>query len=134
QAEVNRELTSYLPNRTNNVLSQYTSNSLYPSVAAPEYNQFGGSVATGFQVTMTNPSGGTVYYTTDGTDPRVAFTGAVGASAQVYNPSGPPALGASDEVQARVPRNGPRSPPTDAPSLVGPPPARRGHAGLSHPA
>jgi hypothetical protein len=38
---------------------------------APEFNQFGGTVNAGFGLTMTNVSGGTVYYTLDGTDPRL---------------------------------------------------------------
>ncbi len=56
--------------------------SLYPSTAAnpPDFNQHGGNVASGFNLTMTvaSPStGGTIYFTTNGTDPRVPGTGVV---------------------------------------------------------
>ncbi|MGI8601958.1 MAG: lamin tail domain-containing protein [Verrucomicrobiales bacterium] len=45
---------------------------LYPSTEAPIFNQHGGNVPTGFQVTLSHPPGssGTIYYTTDGSDPR----------------------------------------------------------------
>ena len=40
---------------------------LYPSVAAPEFNQFGGILPPGFQLTISGL--GTIYYSLDGTDP-----------------------------------------------------------------
>jgi len=42
----------------------------------PVFNQDGGPVQTGFQLTMSNPPGaaGSIYYTLDGTDPRLATT------------------------------------------------------------
>ncbi len=55
--------------RTDYVLSQLQSASLYPSIAAPEFSQFGGEVDSGFPLTISATSG-TIYYTTDGTDPR----------------------------------------------------------------
>ena len=39
--------------------------------APPAFNQDGGRIDPGFDLTMTAAGGGTVYYTTDGTDPRV---------------------------------------------------------------
>lgn len=43
------------------------------------FNQDGGEVNSGFSLTMTKPAGktGTIYYTTNGTDPRVPYTGAI---------------------------------------------------------
>lgn len=40
----------------------------------PNYNQAGGPVSAGTMLTMSNPNGGggTIYYTTDGTDPRIS--------------------------------------------------------------
>ncbi|MGH1362711.1 MAG: lamin tail domain-containing protein [Calditrichia bacterium] len=57
----------------------------YPDIDPPTFNQRGGDVNHGFDLTLTNPNGsGTVYYTTDGTDPR-ASNGVVSASAVVYS-------------------------------------------------
>ena len=64
------------PNRTD-----FADNGLWPSVPAPTLSQFGGTVSAGSQVTFT--SGGTIYFTLDGTDPR-AVGGAVASTAQQY--------------------------------------------------
>ena len=61
----------------------------------PEFNQFGGEVANGFQLTMTEPNGwgGTgIYYTLDGRDPRVSRNSEVtivdeGAACEVLVPT-----------------------------------------------
>jgi len=55
--------------RTAIVLSQLKSAGLYPSVAAPEFSQFGGTIESGFTLRIT-ASAGAIYYTTDGSDPR----------------------------------------------------------------
>ena len=47
---------------------------MYPNVVAPTFNQHGGQVVTGFQLTMTAPAG-TIYYTLDGSDPRTSGGG-----------------------------------------------------------
>lgn len=45
----------------------------YPDVDPPVFNIRGGSVSDNFQMTLSNPnSSGTVYYTLDGSDPRVS--------------------------------------------------------------
>ncbi len=43
------------------------------------FNKDGGEVNSGFSLTMAKPAGktGTIYYTTNGTDPRVPYTGAI---------------------------------------------------------
>ncbi len=65
-------VNTYFPMRTDEVLGQFRNKGWYPKVAAPVYNQNGGHVASGFNVTMSNPNGaGTIYYTTDGSDPRL---------------------------------------------------------------
>ena len=60
--------------RFNTFLTQAKTKYLYPSVDPPVFNQRGGSVAAGFQATLSNPNAGsgTIYYTTDGSDPRPA--------------------------------------------------------------
>src|SRR6185312_13429472 len=42
----------------------------YPSFDPPSLSQYGGSVTNGYQLTINAP-GGTVYYTLDGSDPRL---------------------------------------------------------------
>ena len=98
--EKNRLLTQYFPVRTTNLLSQLRAAGLYPANAvAPTFNQHGGRVARGFNLTMTAPAG-TIYYTTNGSDPRVIYTGAFSASAQVY--SGPVVLNSAVTIRTRT--------------------------------
>ena len=67
--------SDYFPVRTGNVISEFENYSptLYPaSTLAPEFSPLptGGDLTT--PLTLTDPSGvGTIYYTTDGSDPRV---------------------------------------------------------------
>jgi len=57
----------------------------YPAINPPNFSQRGGSVPAGFSVSLSNPNGsGTIYYTTDGSDPR-ASGGGISGSAQVYS-------------------------------------------------
>ncbi|MEN8774079.1 MAG: lamin tail domain-containing protein, partial [Akkermansiaceae bacterium] len=56
---------TYLQQRPNVFISQLRARNLYPSVDAPTYSQDGNSL------TMGNPNGGgTIFYTTDGSDPQ----------------------------------------------------------------
>jgi hypothetical protein len=94
---------NYFPNRTAKVLSQYKSLGLFPSIAAPLFNQNGGIVPSGFSLTMTNPNaGGKIYYTTNGTDPRQYGSGAVLLGALAYTNGLPVVLNGSMVVKARV--------------------------------
>jgi hypothetical protein len=108
-AESNRIVGEYLPRRTATVLSQLRAAGLYPNLDAPEYRQntvagpiVGSSqVGAGFVVVLSNPSGaGTIYYTTNGADPRVYYSGAVSSSALAYTQQ--LTLGATTTLQARV--------------------------------
>lgn len=100
QTEVNFQKNTYIPGRTATVLGQLQSQSLYPSVTAPTFNQHGGDVASGFQLTMSAPTG-TIYYTLDGTDPRDSG-GTISATAIVYTPGSPVSLTTSVLAKARV--------------------------------
>ena len=83
------------------------SNALYGVFAssnAPAFNQHGGRVGSGFALTMSNPLGGPIYYTLNGDDPRVPFSGAVSNSAVTY--SGPVTLNQTVVVKARSLLNG----------------------------
>ncbi|HUR45081.1 MAG TPA: CotH kinase family protein, partial [Candidatus Saccharimonadales bacterium] len=64
----------------------------------PSFNQNGGSVPDGFQVVILG-TGGTIYYTIDGSDPRAAG-GAVSSSAQAYDL--PITITGPTTVQARI--------------------------------
>ncbi|MCY2952158.1 MAG: lamin tail domain-containing protein [Planctomycetota bacterium] len=98
--EINRILTSYIPQRSGIVLSQLKANNLYPTLQAPKYNQNGGVIPSGFTLTITNPnSSSTLYYTTDGSDPRLPG-GAIAPGANTYSASIP--ITATTRVQARV--------------------------------
>ena len=98
--EQNRVLTQFFPQRSGIVMQQLHNANLYPAVAAPEFNQHGGSVPPGFELTMTAPAG-TIYFTTDGSDPRVPVSGAVSPSATAYT-TPVPLPGGVTEVKARA--------------------------------
>lgn len=66
----NGAINSILPGRTASALNQFRSAGFYPSIDAPEYSQHGGSVPSGYQLTMSG-GGGMIFYTTDGSDPRL---------------------------------------------------------------
>lgn len=107
--EMDRIVNSYFVNRPGIVMSQLTTAGLYPLVAAPEYRQTttagtiigSGSVAAGSVVAMNNPGGaGTIYYTTNGSDPRVYYSGTIAASALTY--STPLTLNSTVTLKSRV--------------------------------
>lgn len=55
----------------------------YPSIDPPTFNQRGGVVESGFELTMTATEG-QVFYTVDGSDPRQSQSGTVSPNALVY--------------------------------------------------
>jgi hypothetical protein len=63
---------TWFNNRSTQFLSEARTRGFYPTIEPPTFNQRGGTVAPGFNVVLTNPNtaGGTIYYTTDGSDPR----------------------------------------------------------------
>lgn len=95
---VNNVLNNYLPQRSGVVLNQLRTAGLYPAVTAPAFNQHGGNITNGFLLTMSAPAG-IIYYTLDGTDPRLTG-GAVSPGARTY--TGLVALTESIGVKARV--------------------------------
>jgi hypothetical protein len=107
-AESNRIVNSYLPNRNATVLSQFRRDGLYPNLDAPEFRQNnlvgpiigGGAVGAGYVVAMRNPGAGTIYFTTNGADPRVYYSGVIEPAAQTY--STPLTLNGTVTIKARV--------------------------------
>jgi hypothetical protein len=81
--ERNWALNTLLSQRSAIVLQQLRDVGLYPNVVAPAFSQHGGSVPAGFLLSMAVPSG-VIYFTTDGSDPRVPISGAVSPNAIAY--------------------------------------------------
>jgi len=77
QAEVDRLVNQYFSGRTETVLEQLKDRGWYPAVEAPVYlinasKQHGGLAQAGDLLSIDNPNGsGTVFYTLDGSDPRL---------------------------------------------------------------
>lgn len=115
--ERQRLLLQYFPQRTSHVLDQLRSRGLYPLIDAPDFNQHGGDFFPGFDLEM-SASRGTVYYTDDGSDPRLPG-GALAPGAQIY--SGPIAMAASAHVAARARDGAEWSALTEADFLVATP-------------
>lgn len=76
EAAINFVKTSILPSRTATVLSQLRTDNLYPNLSAPSFldtagsPNYGGSFPAGTTVRLSVTTG-TLYYTKDGTDPRL---------------------------------------------------------------
>jgi len=78
EGALRNEIDWFFPNRSETIVSQLkntrlrsgASAPLYPSVSAPSFNHLGGPVPKDYPLTMSGV--GTVYYTLDGTDPRLA--------------------------------------------------------------
>jgi hypothetical protein len=88
-----------LPARTTNLFNQVRARGWYPTVDAPQLNQFGGTVTNGFQLTFSNATG-VVYYTLDGSDPRLSG-GAISSGAIAWNGQ-PVVLQTNTQVRVRV--------------------------------
>src|SRR5690606_7351420 len=63
-------------------------------------SQYGGTVAAGFELAMNSPSGGTIWYTTNGEDPRLLGGGINMAAASAY--TDPVAIEQSLTIKART--------------------------------
>ena len=86
----------WLPRRSAILLQQLRSAGLYPDVQAPVLDQHGGVIAAGFPLSMQGP--GEIYYTADGSDPRLPG-GAVSPAA--LRLAGPIRLDTPSTIQAR---------------------------------
>jgi hypothetical protein len=106
-------------NRTPTFLTQCRNVSLWPVTQAPAMAPFGGTITPGNTVSLTNPNGtGTLYVTTDGSDPRLVG-GAASPLAQTY--SAPIPVTQPATIKARVLNGAEWSPLTEA-SFAPPPP------------
>ncbi len=64
----------------------FPNKNLWPATVPPTFSQFGGNVAASYPlvITTTAPAGSIIYYTTDGSDPRLPG-GGVSPTAQIYS-------------------------------------------------
>ncbi len=80
--EVNKVLTSYIPKRRDIVIKQLQRNDnlLYPNTLPPVFNINSEMVKAGETIKISNPNtkAGTIFFTTDGSDPRQKGGAAVG--------------------------------------------------------
>ena len=77
----NNLINNHFPGLTNTMISKFRSAGMYPDIMAPVFSQHGGSVSPDTKLTMATDSD-TIYYTTDGTDPRLPG-GAVNPGAKI---------------------------------------------------
>jgi len=80
--EVN-EARNWISNRANTLVAQIRAVGWYPNTNPPTFNRHGGPVAEGFRAVL-SAGAGTIWYTTDGSDPR-AHDGTVSTSAVPFN-------------------------------------------------
>ena len=83
-----------------NPANELESAPLYPAVDAPVFSHPEGASSDPFTLTMQAPSGGTIFYTLDGNDPR-RIGGAVAAGAMEYGEAGV-AMAGYNRVMARA--------------------------------
>lgn len=107
-AACNTVRSGFIPGRTAVLISQLRAKGWYPSFDPPVFSQRGGSVAAGTNVTLTfapgTPAGSTIYYTTDGSDPR-AFGGGIAPGAQTIASGGSIQINTSRAIRTRT-KNG----------------------------
>lgn len=86
----------------NRFLRLARSKGYYPQIDPPQFSQAGGLVASGSELEMSLPPSaqGTVYYTTDGSDPRVRGSSAVAPGAILYR--SPLVLTTTTQIKARL--------------------------------
>jgi hypothetical protein len=63
-------MTSHFPGLTNTMIGRFRSQGMYPDIIAPVFSQHGGSVLPTTPITMSTDAD-TIYYTLDGSDPRL---------------------------------------------------------------
>lgn len=103
----NDDVLAQMEGRAGSVIEIMREMGYYPFIDPPVFNQEDGLVEAGFSLKMSIASSicsdCTIYYTTDGSDPRLPFTGEVIPTAKAY--STPIELEATTVIKARVLNN-----------------------------
>ncbi len=95
-----------LASRSETVLNQYKAAGFYPSLEAPQFNQTGSELVHNSQIHMTTAEG-TIYYTFDGSDPRLVGGGISDTAIALDSLSNQQTLiGSTNEVFVHVPNDG----------------------------
>lgn len=98
----------FFPVRTNSLLGHIAARGWLQSLAAPQFNNYGGEVASGFDVIISKPLGSPgpaeIYYTVDGSDPRLADGSANPLALHAVGPITID-IAASQQIKARI-KNG----------------------------
>jgi hypothetical protein len=99
-------INTLFPTRSAQLLGYLRNRGLYPSFDPPQYNQQGGQIPPGFELRL-SASSGTVFYTLNGSDPRLPG-GDIAPSALTYRAQGrvPIRLITDTLVRSRGCRNG----------------------------
>ncbi|MBX3746548.1 MAG: lamin tail domain-containing protein [Verrucomicrobiae bacterium] len=95
----NRVGTTWIPQRRRHVLDHFHRAGLLASSNAPAFSRHGGHVLAGQTLTLTNLTG-PIYFTLDGSDPRLPFSGDIAPHARLYQE--PIALTESVTLAARA--------------------------------
>ena len=93
-------IQNYFPIRTAIVLQQLKDGGLYPAIDSPTITPASGNIAAAQLITLANPNAtGAIYFTLDGSDPRL-LGGGIAASAKLY--AQPVLLGPLKRIKARI--------------------------------
>mgnify|MGYP003869412161 CR=1 FL=1 len=109
-------INTWVPQRRPAIFSHFPEYGLAAYTNAPVFRQHGGRVPPHYLLSMSTTAG-TIYYTTNGTDPRVPFTGEISPDARLY--TAPLVLTQSLPVRARALAGGQWSALTAADFQVG---------------
>ncbi len=112
--DLDRSITNnWVRNRPGPLRTHLHGQGLFGSSNAPVMSRHGGRVAEGTAIGLTNRNG-QIWYTVNGSDPRVAFSGLVSAQARLYEAANPPVITGPTTLRARSLSGGVWSAVTDA--------------------
>ncbi|MCA9935182.1 MAG: chitobiase/beta-hexosaminidase C-terminal domain-containing protein [Ardenticatenaceae bacterium] len=106
--ERERLMNEYFPQRTAVLLQQYRDANLYPTIDPPLFSQEGGVITTSIDLMLTNPisTSGEIYYTLDGSDPRLPYGGGVAGTAVFGGDFDTVILTHTTQIKARIYNSG----------------------------
>jgi len=85
EGQNNYMVNTFFPARTQIVINQMRSVNMFPDMALISFNRHGGEITPGFELLMSQSNGtpGTIYYTLDGSDPRLSG-GDINPNAEIF--------------------------------------------------